>query len=67
MHHASFHGCTFSSRYIFNINLMGLFHALMSEKELHEAADAELQAAGSWKLMAYLSPLDQPIFETRDE
>ena len=46
---------------------MGLFHALMSEKELHEAADAELQAAGSWKLMAYLSPLDQPIFETRDE
>ena len=38
---------TFSSRYIFNIYLMGLFHALMSEQELHEAADAELQAAGS--------------------
>ena len=47
-----------NSRYIFNIFLMGLFHALMSE---------ELQAAGSWKPMAYLSPLNQPIIETRDE
>ena len=39
----------------------------MSEQEIHEDADAELQAARSWKLMAYLSPLDQPIIETHDE
>ena len=42
---------------------MGLFHALMSEQELHEAADAELQAGQNQTAPAFLGTLFWPKIE----